>query len=45
MLKGFVCAVVFAATATLASAQVWEVGAIGGFGYVGIWGFMRRALD
>src|SRR6266404_1569499 len=34
MVKGFLCAaVVFAATATLASGQVWEVGAIGGFGY------------
>ena len=33
MLKGFICAVVFAASATLASAQTWELGAIGGFGY------------
>jgi hypothetical protein len=34
MLRGFLCAaVLFAATATLASAQEWELGAIGGFGY------------
>ncbi len=34
MLRGFLCAaVMFAATATLANAQEWEVGAIGGFGY------------
>ena len=34
MLRGSLCAaMMFAATATLASAQEWELGAIGGFGY------------
>lgn len=34
MLRGFLCAAgMFAATATLASAQQWEVGAIVGYGY------------